>query len=228
MTGPLNAARAAATRRALALGGLLMLALAVVGCGGRAPAPAAQSIQAPTTNATLVGDPVDGARLWRDKQCTACHGSTALGGMGGPLAGTSLTFDTFLSQIRNAIPPKPALSPSDLSDQQAYSIYVWLREQPTVPPTAVLPTPEAVPSGQLLGIQLWTGKGCDQCHGAFGQGSSKAPALAGQNYPFERQRAVMRQAADQIPQHAVTNIPDDLLARLLDWLRRGADPTGGC
>ncbi len=228
MTWPRGAIRAKFVARSLVLAGALLLALAAAGCESRAPAPVLPTIQAPTTNATLVGDPVEGAQLWRDKQCAACHGATALGGMGGSLAATTLTFDQFLSKIRNAIPPKPAMSPADLSDQQAYSIYVWVRALSTVPSTAVPPTPGPVPTGEVLGIQLWTEKGCEQCHGAFGQGSAKAPALAGQNYPFARQRAVMRASASQVPQHAATNISDDLLARLLEWLRAGADPTGGC
>jgi mono/diheme cytochrome c family protein len=226
MTGQDRRIRFAA--RALALVGLLLLVAAVSGCEGRAPAPARPAVQAPVTNATLVGDQAEGARLWKDKQCTACHGQTALGGIGGPLAATPLEFGQFLSQVRNAIPPKPAMSAADLSDAQAYSVYLWLHAPSTAASTAVPATPAPLPAGQELGIELWTSKGCDQCHGAFGQGSDKAPALAGQSYPFERQRAVMRQSADQNPRHAATNMPDDLLARLLDWLRKGADPTGGC
>ena len=228
MTGRVYLTPLPRARRALALVGLLALLLAITGCASRAPAPERPTIQVSTTNATLLGDPAEGARLWKDKQCSACHGQTALGGIGGPLAATPLRFDQYLSQVRNAIPPKPAMSTADLSDAQAYSIYLWLGTLSTVASTTVPATPAPLPNGQLLGIQLWTDKGCDRCHGAFGQGSDKAPALARESYPFERQRAVMRQSADQNPQHAATNISDDLLARLLDWLRQGADPTGGC
>jgi hypothetical protein len=63
---------------------------------------------------------------------------------------------------------------------------------------------------------------------AFAQGSHNAPALAGQNYPFERQRALMRRTAGQNQAHADKNISDDLLKRLLRWLQRGADPASGC
>jgi hypothetical protein len=38
----------------------------------------------------------------------------------------------------------------------------------------------------------------------------------------------MRATSDKITAHGAENIPDDLLRRLLDWLRRGADPTSGC
>jgi hypothetical protein len=52
--------------------------------------------------------------------------------------------------------------------------------------------------------------------------------LAGDTFPFENQRAAMRASEQEIPAHGAENIPDDLLRRLLDWLRRGADPTSGC
>lgn len=157
----------------------------------------------------------------------ACHGPNALGGMGKPLANTALPFDQFLSRVRNAVPPKPAMNAADLSYADAYSIYLWLHTlAPEAKVTAAVPAP--LPTGQLLGIQVWTERGCAGCHGAFAQGSDKAPALAGETYPFERERAVMRQSADQNPAHGDQNIPDDLLQRLLDWLRRGADAASGC
>jgi mono/diheme cytochrome c family protein len=219
--------------------GLLIVGLGIslVGCYGNEtpvlthptyPAPTAANL-ATRAVGNVVGDIAAGAELWNEKKCAACHGRTATGGMGGAIANTSLPFDQFLSKIRNAIPPKPAMNANDLSDDQAYSIYLWLHT-----PTTASAKPEpvsastALPPGQILGIQVWTEKGCDQCHGAFAQGSPHAPALAGANLPFERQRAVMRQFADQNPAHSEKNISDDLLQRLLDWLRRGADPASGC
>ncbi|MCI0476367.1 MAG: cytochrome c [Anaerolineales bacterium] len=212
-------------------GALILLGL--MGCtqtpGSTRPTlPAPTIMSSPTTPlSTPVGDPSSGAQLWRDKKCAACHGPTAAGGMGGALANTALAFDQFLSKIRNALPPKPAMNANDLPDAQAYSIYLWLRTLGAQPAKAT-PASATLPTGQLLGIQVWVEKGCDQCHGAFAQGSPRAPALAGENLPFERQRAVMRQYADQNPAHGEKNISDDLLQRLLDWLKRGADPASGC
>ena len=207
----------------------IALALTLSACADpRVVAPPRPTIQSAASNTTLTGDVGEGARLYRDKQCVACHGATALGGIGKPLANTTLPFDSFLSKIRNAMPPKPAMNATDLPDAEAYSIYLWLHAIGTEA-AKVTPAPKpALPSGQLLGIQVWVEKGCDQCHGAFAQGGPRAPKLAGENYPFERQRAVMRQYAEQNPAHSEKNIPDDLLQRLLDWLKRGADPAGGC
>ncbi|MBI5029895.1 MAG: cytochrome c [Chloroflexi bacterium] len=207
---------------------LIALFLALVACDRRMPAPPRPTIQSTTLNATLVGDAAEGARLYRDKQCVACHGTMALGGIGKSLADTALPFDQFVSKVRNALPPKPALSAIDLSDEQAYSIYLWLHSVSTQAKSTPVATQAALPTGQILGIQVWTEKGCDKCHGAFAQGSPNAPALAGEAYPFERQRAVMRLSADENPAHGEKNISDDLLQRLLDWLKRGADPTSGC
>ncbi|MBI5651131.1 MAG: cytochrome c [Chloroflexi bacterium] len=207
---------------------LLALALTLAACADpRVAAPPRPTMQAIASNTTLTGDVAEGARVWREKQCVSCHGATALGGIGKSLANTALPFDSFLSKIRNAMPPKPAMNTTDLPDAQAYSIYLWLQTlgASTQSTPAIKP---ALPSGQILGIQVWVEKGCDQCHGAFAQGSDKGPALAGENFPFERQRAIMRQYSEQNPAHSEKNIPDDLLQRLLDWLKRGADPASGC
>ncbi len=213
-------------RRMLLLSAILMVTAAA--CDRRVPAPPRRSIRSIETSAILTGDAAQGARFYREKQCAACHGPAALGGIGGRLAGTTLPFDAFLSKIRNALPPKPALDENDLPEAEAYSIYLWL--QGTGAESARVPAGRApaLPAGQILGIQLWADRGCGKCHGAFAQGSAAGPALTGVNFPFERERAVMRQYAGHNPAHSEKNIPDDVLQRILDWLRRGADPASGC
>ena len=202
---------------------------ALAACEQRAPAPPRPTSVAVAPSGTVAGDALAGSQLWREKQCIACHGPTGAGGMGGALANTPLAFDEFLNKVRTAIAPKPAMNASDLSDADAYSIYLWLHTQGgNAVPASAAKTPVALPEGQLLGIQVWNEKQCGECHGAFAQGSDKGQSLAGQSYPFERQRAVMRASAPEIPAHSADNLNDELLRRLLDWLRRGADPTGGC
>ncbi len=201
---------------------------AAAGCDTRAPAPPRPEAAKVEVSANLKGDAIEGSRLYREKQCTACHGPKALGGIGKQLAQTDLTFKEFLVKIRNAMPPKPAMNENDLPESQAYSIYLWLHTTKAEPAGAAEAQKPRIPAGQILGIQIWSEKGCGKCHGAFAQGGQHAPALAGQNYPFERQRALMRRTAGQNQAHADTNIPDDLLKRLLGWLQRGADPASGC
>ena len=205
----------------------MLLISAVAACDTRAPAPPRPAPSEMELSTNLKGNPVEGSQLYREKQCAACHGPTALGGIGKQLAHTDLSFKQFLSKIRNALPPKPAMNENDLSETQAYSIYLWLQAIDTESSGRAGLQP-AIPAGQTLGIQIWSEKGCAQCHGAFAQGGPHAPALAGQNYPFERQRALMRRSAGQNQVHSDKYIPDDLLKRLLDWLRRGADPASGC
>lgn len=206
----------------------LLFASSLAACGDqRAPAPSQPAEPAVSGDASYAGDAATGGQLWRERQCAACHGPNAAGGMGGALAKTTAPFVSFLSSTRNAPLPMPPMRPSDLSDDDAYSIYLWLKTL-AVPASAATPSTSLLPTGQILGIRVWNEKGCSECHGAFAQGSDKGPRLTGENYPFERQRAVMRASADQNAKHSQSNIPDDLLQRLLDWLRRGADPTSGC
>ncbi len=208
--------------------GILLLSAAAA-CDSRAPAPPAPASREEKISTTLTGDPVEGGRLYNEKGCAACHGPTALGGIGKRLANTPLPFREFLSKIRNAMPPKPAMNAEDLPETQAYSIFLWLESVDIKPAQTLLPPAHpALPPGQILGMQLWIEKGCGACHGAFGQGSPRAPALAGQDYPFERQRAMMRRLAAQNAAHGAKNISDEMLKRLLDWLRRGANPASGC
>jgi mono/diheme cytochrome c family protein len=106
------------------------LALAVAGCyGGGTPVLTHPTYPAPTAPASpvrpasiLTGNALDGARLWHQKQCDACHGPNALGGMGSALAHTAQPFDEYLASLRNAALPMPPLAPSDISDADAYSI----------------------------------------------------------------------------------------------------------
>jgi len=221
------------------VGGLAILTGLLIGAcqGSVRPAPA---FATSTVNIEVNLAPADvahGEQLFTEKQCVACHGPQALGGIGPKLAQTALPFDDFLVKIRTALPPKPAFSAAELSDQEAMDIYGWLQslsgkgEVAAAPEFAVVkvkPGQEILPPGPILGMSLWTGFECDQCHGAFAQGSPDGPALAGISYPYEMERAKMRQTADEIPQHAQTFMRDTVLTRLYQWLQSGANPEGGC
>ncbi|MFN8455893.1 MAG: hypothetical protein U0401_14710 [Anaerolineae bacterium] len=92
---------------------------------------------------------------------------------------------------------------------------------------SAVPTP-ALPPGQMLGMKVWTEGQCDSCHGAFAQGSPNGPTLVGLSFPFEMERAKMRQTAATIPEHAPEQMNDSLFQRLYNWLQAGANPEGGC
>ena len=222
----------------LVIAGVLLLSgLLAAACGNQIrPAPE-RPTQAVTISQTLQApDNTAGQAVFTSQHCVACHGEQALGKIGPALARTALPFDTFLIKVRTALPPKPAYSAEELSDQQAYDIYGWLQSLSGqgAPPTQRLvvvkiePGQEDLPPGEILGMSVWTGMECSQCHGAFAQGSKDGPALAGLSFPYELVRATMRQTADTIPQHDQSFMRDTVLKRLYEWLKTGADPEGGC
>jgi mono/diheme cytochrome c family protein len=172
-------------------------------------------------------DLIRGQQVWLDKQCVACHGEVGQGGVGGEVAGITKPFDEFLHILRTALPPKPAYNRAELPDQDAYNVYAWLQSIGTEADVEPVATPN-LPEGEVLGMTLWTQYECDQCHGAFAQGSAAAPPLAEISYPYERERAVMRQTETEIPQHAAEYIRDVVLKRLYNWLQAGANPNDGC
>lgn len=217
---------------------LFATALLIIACGNPvrpAPEQATPTVQVSTQLANA--DQARGEQLFQANQCVACHGPQGQGAIGPTLAHTALSFDQFLNKVRNAIPPKPAFSAEALPDQGVYDIYGWLqtvavKEKPLARPALAVvkiePGQEQLPDGPILGMSLWTSFRCDSCHGAFAQGASKAPVLAGISYPYEMERAKMRQTADKIPEHAQSFMRDTVLKRLYEWLKAGANPEGGC
>ncbi len=218
-------------KRSIILGLVLLAAgIMLTACAEKlAPAPHPPTATPPPESTANLAAPdgVRGQQVYLDKQCATCHNPQAEGGIGPRLAGTSLPFDQFLHKVRTALPPKPAFSEIELTTQDAYNIYGWLEslEQTTIVSTGSRP---ALPSGQVLGMSVWTEGQCDTCHGAFAQGSPTAPALAGLSFPFEMERAKMRQTADTIPEHAAEHMDDTLFQRLYNWLQAGANPADGC
>jgi len=217
---------------------LILLLLVVSGCAGRTIQPAPPTPTATPAAELNLAEPdvANGQAQFQQHQCVSCHGPQAAGGVGPQLARTTLEFPKFLEKVRNAIPPKPAYSPQELPDQDVYDIYAWLQQiqveaEPTraAPPAVqVQPGQKSLPEGKILGMSVWTGLGCDSCHGAFAQGTDKGPSLINSSYPYERERALMRQSADEIPEHSPEHITDPVFQRLYQWLQLGASPLGGC
>ncbi len=204
-------------------------AVLLAACGetlAPAPNPATTTPQLEAVANLTKPDLTRGQQLYFDKQCGACHGPAAEGGIGPKLSGTTASFDDFLHTVRTALPPKPAFSATELTGQDVYNIYGWLQNMARV--ETVSAQAPALQPGEVLGMTLWTEGRCDTCHGAFAQGGPDAPALVNLSYPYELERAKMRQTADTIPEHAAEHMRDVILQRLYKWLQAGANPADGC
>lgn len=213
----------------------MLLSAACVTAVRPAPARVTPTVQVSTQLADA--DKAQGQKLFNDEQCIACHGPQGQGAIGPTLARTALPFDQFLLKVRNALPPKPAFATDVLPDQGVYDIYGWLQSVSVAtkplarPPLAIVkiePGQEELPDGPILGMSLWTSFRCDSCHGAFAQGSNQGSVLAGVSFPYEMERAKMRQTAATIPEHDQSFMRDTVLKRLYEWLKAGANPEGGC
>ncbi|MCX6031904.1 MAG: c-type cytochrome [Chloroflexi bacterium] len=218
------------TRLGMLLVAIALSTLLLSACAERlAPAPAFPTTTRPAAVATNLAPAnlARGQQVYLDKQCVACHGATATGGVGKALAGTTLTFDRFLYILRNAIPPKPSFNEVELPAQDAYDVYGWLRSLTRTGSATPAPPPDLGP-GKVLGMTLWVQGHCDTCHGAFAQGSPKGPTLAGVSGAFEQERDRMRQNAGAIPGHADQVMDDATFQRLYQWLKQGANPNSGC
>jgi mono/diheme cytochrome c family protein len=220
----------AATRPGIALAAIALCALLLSACGDRiVPAPAAPTVPpaAPAVAELAPADLVRGQQVYFDKQCVACHNATGTGGIGASLAGTRLSFDQFLSVLRNAVPPKPAFNEAELPRQDAYDVYNWLKSLKPAGKTAAAPA-QALEAGQVLGMTLWVQGKCDTCHGAFAQGSAKGSPLAGIGGTYEQARDRMRRSAPAIQGHGTEAMDDATFKRLFEWLKAGANPDSGC
>ena len=65
--------------------------------------------------------------LFTEKGCVACHGALAEGGFGPRIAGTALSFDQVLQQVRRPRDVMIPFSPEELSDDGVHDIYAYLR-----------------------------------------------------------------------------------------------------
>lgn len=97
------------------------------------------------TACTPAADPHRGAQRFTALPCAGCHGATAQGQFGPPLAGTALTLDEVRNQVRHPRDQMPAFAPDTVSDRDVADIYAWLQTLPPVTPTpaATLPPAEA-------------------------------------------------------------------------------------
>lgn len=105
----MGAARLFAMLSVLLLGALLILLLVQASAQPDSSTPAAPDAYA-------------------DSSCAGCHGATAMGGLGPPLAGTKLSLEEFRRTVREGRGMMPATPPSELSDTELRTIYDFVRK----------------------------------------------------------------------------------------------------
>lgn len=213
-------------KRLLLVVGVALLALAACTSGAATPEPTvdAPSPQ-PEPTRDEAGDVLRGAAMFDEWQCAHCHGAQAQGGIGPQLAQTRLDFLSFEDAVRDTRPPKPAFSESELSGDDVRDIYAWLGT------VDVLSAAEGAPGlaeGEILGMQLYTESGCDSCHGAFAQGTADVIGLVSYSESRDVFLQIMRDTTEEIPEHDLDVLGEDLMARLYKWLNEGAGIDSGC
>lgn len=62
--------------------------------------------------------------------CMGCHGQSAMGGLGGPIAKTKLNQETFLNVVRQGKGMMPATSKEQMSDEEVLKVYAELQQKP--------------------------------------------------------------------------------------------------
>lgn len=68
--------------------------------------------------------------LYSTSNCMGCHGQSAMGGLGPPIAKTKLDIATFMQIIRKGRGMMPATTTADLSDADAQKIFQEILEKP--------------------------------------------------------------------------------------------------
>ena len=109
---------------------------------GEAEAPTPTATELPTQP-----DPAVGQQIWSAKPCSGCHGAGAGGGIGPRIAGTGLSYDQVLLQVRTGAGPMPAFSEAEVSDLEVRHIYALLLS--LAPPTPTPIAPPSFPTGAL-------------------------------------------------------------------------------
>jgi hydroxylamine dehydrogenase len=95
--------------------------------------------------AQQAGAPADsGAELFIVKGCLGCHGASGRGGVGPVLAGTALSLEAFLAQVRHPRQLMPAFPPEAVSDAQVAAIRVYLQAVPAPAPRIIANLPHGV------------------------------------------------------------------------------------
>ena len=135
---------------------------------------------APGTPPTPGPTPPAGAALYA-ADCAACHGASGQGTAAGPvIAGASVSATS--AAVRNGVGIMPAYSVTQISQADLNTLASYVAAMSGVAPTPTptpTPTPAATPTpAHPVGAAVYS-VACATCHGASGQGTASAPAVAG-------------------------------------------------
>lgn len=70
--------------------------------------------------------------MFPSSNCMACHGQTAMGGLGPPIAKTKVSYDEFLKTVRTGKGMMPATTAAMLPDDKVRSIYDEVQAKPYI------------------------------------------------------------------------------------------------
>ncbi len=93
--------------------------------------PSTTTAQAVNTTQAASGDAANGKKLFEEVGCSACHGALAQGAYGPKIAGTSLSYEQVLLQVRNPKGKGPnVMTPfasEEISDRGVADVYAYLQ-----------------------------------------------------------------------------------------------------
>ncbi len=106
-----------------------------------AVAGAASPAATTSTAAAGQGNPAKGLTAFQSVGCVACHGQGAVGNIGPKLAGTGLSLNAVISQVRKPRGQMPPFTEAQVSDATLADIYAYFQ---SLGPTPVPVTPTAI------------------------------------------------------------------------------------
>jgi LPXTG-motif cell wall-anchored protein len=112
--------------------------------------------------ALAAGDAANGKTLWAAKNCKSCHGANGEGKYFLPVAGTTLTADAWLKEVRTPAAAMPAYSTTQVSDQDVADMQAYM--QTLTKPASFTPITYTPAPDDLPGKVLYNQKGCVACH----------------------------------------------------------------
>lgn len=135
-------------------------------------AASATAVTIPLAAGPSVRDP--SPDLYVSAGCARCHGPTAAGEFGPALAATQVPFEDFLAQLRHPRWRMPAFSPDVISDEEARSLFEYVRSL----------EPAAAGVGDTGGCRCGPGRHGSSPSRGHGHGAGEACGHGGRRAPL--------------------------------------------